>query len=309
MKILRAVVPLMAVVALCLHSSPGSAAQESSAGDYPEPGAPAIVKLTSPGKEPRAPLRYSPPVGATAAVSVTITSEGTMDMSAGRWKMPMTSLVAGVELGVKDVSAVGDVVLDVGFVSLTVDRTNPRVDLAAAQQVEAMMAGLVPFRGVTTITNRGIVTANELKLGALAKPGASSTIEDFVWLVRQITPVLPEEPVGVGAKWESRQSMVRSDMTVFQRVEFEVTSVAGGVIKVKSSINQTAPKQPARVPNLKAGATIERYSAKGSYTSTLDLKSLSPVVQGTTTTTISVSTDGVVATLSTTLFSGIKPAK
>ena len=312
MRFVRLALPVLAVF---VTSSPASAlhgSQQVTEAGYPEPGSPAVVKLNSPGKVPRVPLRYAMPAGAKASVNMTLTTEMSMDVAAGlQAKVPMTSLLAGVELAVKDVSSSGDVVLDVGFVSLQVDRTNPRVDLAAAKQVEASLVGLTPFRGTIVMTNRGVVKSDGLDLSAMAKTPGSGSLRDFVWLTEHITPVLPDEPVGVGAKWESRQAFHRGGVTSFQRVEFEVTSIAGEVIKLKSSITQMAPKQQVLNPDLTANpnASLEKMSGKGSYSSTIVLNALAPTVQGSTTTTVSMRAADTTLRMSTTLFSGIKPVK
>jgi hypothetical protein len=278
----------------------------------PQPGEPAIVKLTAPGKTPRVPLRYAMPLGAKAKVDMTLTTEASMDMTGLRGKLPMLSLLSGVELRVNDVSSDGEMGLDIAFVSLELDRTNPRVDLAAAGQVETWLAGLIPFRGNIVITSRGIVISDGLDLGGMAKTPARDALRDFVWLIEHITPVLPEEPVGVGAKWESRKAFRREGMTSFHRVEYEVTSIDDAVIKLKTSINQMAPKQVLENPLMFAASppdVIERLSGKGSYTSTIALNAFAPSVRGTTTTTALMQTLGKTMTISTTLFAGIRPAK
>jgi hypothetical protein len=286
--------------------------QQISEPGYPQPGEPAIVKLTSAGRVPRVPLRYAMPLGMKAKVDMTLTTEASMDMSGLQAKLPMLSLLAGVELRVNDVSSDGEMGLDIAFVSMELDRTNPRVDLAAASQVEAWLAGLIPFRGTIVITNRGIVVSDGMDLGAMPKTPARDSLRDFVWLTEHITPVLPDDAVGVGAKWESRQAFHREGMTSFHRVEYEVTSIADGVIKLKTSINQTVPKQQLENPGVLAASPdvkFERMSGKGSYTSTIVLNSLAPTVRGSTTITAIMRSAGKAITISTTLFSGIKPAR
>lgn len=306
------VAPLIPVLVLTSYALAATDSQQVSEPGYPEPGAPAIVRLTAPGKAPRVPLRYAMPVGAKAKVDMTLTTEASMDMTALQMKMPMLSLLAGVEVWVRDVSPEGEIALGIAFVSLELDRTNPRVDLAAAQQVEAALAGLTPFHGTIVITNRGIVTVDEMDLEALAKRPGRNYLSDFVWLTEHITPVLPDEPVGVGAKWESRRAFNRDAMISFYRVEYEVTSIEDGVIKLKSSINHTAPKQQLANSSLVATSPdllLEKMSGKGSYTSTIVLNALAPSVKGTTTTTARVHAANRALTISTTLFSGIKPAR
>ena len=61
---------------------------------------------------------------------------------------------------------------------------------------------------------------------------------------------LPEEELGVGARWEVYQTLVNSGMTMYQKSEFELVAVDGRKVTLKSKLEQTAPPQAMESPEL-----------------------------------------------------------
>jgi hypothetical protein len=102
---------------------------------------------------------------------------------------------------------------------------------------------------------------------------------------------LPEEPVGVGARWEVRQASVSGGLTMFQKVECELKALDPRSATLAIKIDQTAPPQPMNNPSLPAGATVMVDSVTGTGTGTMKvaLDSLVPTSEADSRTTMVMS--------------------
>jgi hypothetical protein len=94
----------------------------------------------------------------------------------------------------------------------------------------------------------------------------------------QMSSPLPEEAVGVGARWEVRQATATSvsGMAVFQKVVYELTAVDGPSLALRVTTELTAPRQT--VSGLSSGmdAQVESYAGNGTGTVSMRLDSLAP---------------------------------
>jgi hypothetical protein len=95
----------------------------------------------------------------------------------------------------------------------------------------------------------------------------------------QMSSPLPEEAVGVGARWEVRQAAATSvtGMAVFQKVVYELTAVDGPLVALRVTTElMTPPRQT--VSGLSSGmdAQVESYTGNGTGTVSMRLDSLAP---------------------------------
>jgi hypothetical protein len=89
---------------------------------------------------------------------------------------------------------------------------------------------------------------------------------------------LPEEAVGLGAKWETKMPISSQGMTIEQIVRSELVSLENGRATVKVSLTQRAANQKVSNPNMPGlKLDLDRMSGKGNGESTIDLKHLLPV--------------------------------
>jgi len=84
--------------------------------------------------------------------------------------------------------------------------------------------------------------------------------------------------VGVGARWEVRQTLNAAGITMFQKAEYELTAMDAASVSVKIRIDQTSPPQPMVNPSLPPGvdATVDKMSGSGTGTMTIRFDSLVP---------------------------------
>jgi hypothetical protein len=96
--------------------------------------------------------------------------------------------------------------------------------------------------------------------------------------MRQLTAPLPDEAIGVGAKWQTKYRIKQNGMEVQQTADNELVALKGNVASVKTILTQTADRQAMNPPGLPAGATVELIELKstGSGDSQVDLGKLMP---------------------------------
>ena len=102
----------------------------------------------------------------------------------------------------------------------------------------------------------------------------------------------PEEPVGVGGKWEVRQAIKSAGAQMFQRIQVEVVSVDAQGVTLKTNVEQTIPQQSMSNPAL-PGATmnIEKGGGMSAGTTMVRFNSLVPTSESTGSTAMAMAID------------------
>ncbi|HKA90312.1 MAG TPA: DUF6263 family protein [Haliangiales bacterium] len=236
------------------------------------------VKLVSPGKAPTKTLRFAPTKGTTQGVVMTMKMQmaikmGTIDMPAT--KLPAMKMYA--DLTVTDVSPNGDIRYDYKLGKIDVDN-DPASPPAVVNAMRDALKGAEGITGKARVTSRGFTREMELSVPATANPQLKQMLDSMKESMRQLTAPLPDEAVGVGAKWQTKYRIKQNGMEVQQTADNELVSVSGNVAKVKTTLKQTADRQPMNPPGLPAGASVELIELKssGSGLSEVDLTKLMP---------------------------------
>jgi hypothetical protein len=286
-RFLPALLLILVVAGPSARAVPRAMPQTPAMDGYPSAGAPATVTLVSPGAAPRRTLRYAIAAGPNANADMTMTMS--MAMNAGGTSMPMDlpGMKMTMTLAVTGVEPNGDVTYDLAFTGLTLDDTggaNP----AIAAVLEPMRASILSVKGTTTISSRGVTKsatfdAGDASLQALMNQATSS--------VENLSNPLPEEAVGVGAKWDVRGANSSGGQTIFQKTGYEITAMDGQSVTLKVTAEQTAPPQAVSNPSLPAGAEmyLEKMVGSGEGTVVIRLDSLVPTSEMTMISTMAMS--------------------
>jgi hypothetical protein len=236
------------------------------------------VKLLDAGGEPRTVLRLHPTVGDKQ--SLTMTMKIGMDMSASSTPVPATGIpgiVMSLDVEVKSIAANGNITYTMTFndASLAAD-TNTQPAVAAA--MKTALAGLSGMSGTGEMTDRGVVTKLEMKLPPTASPALSQTLGQMKDSLSSSSTPLPEEAVGPGARWDYLTHPKSQGMTIDQTLGFELVSVDGNHVNLRSRITQAAANQKLQNPTVPTVKTeLTKLTGSGSGTSVLDLGKIMPV--------------------------------
>ena len=291
-SLVRSVLAIAIVASAGLQAAPGQQQQAISMPGYPAPGAPAIVSLSAAGNAPRMPLRLKVAAGLketllmTMTMGVSLSAEG---MALPAMDMPVMKMWA--ESVVTGVGPSGDISYDMAFTKLAVE-PGPGGDANMTQMIQAAAGEITALKGSMTMSNRAISKSATLDLNKITDPNMRQTLGAMSSQFESLSMPLPEEPVGVGAKWEVRQATSSAGATIFQRVQCELTALDANTATIKVTTEQTAPPQTITNPAM-AGMqmNIEKVAGSGTGTTTVRFGGLTPTSEMTSSTTMNMAVD------------------
>jgi len=251
------------------QTKPGAAAASVTSG--------AQVKLLDAGAEPRRALRIQAKPGDTQKVGMTMKIGMNMEMGgmpAQAMKMP--SITMDVEVTVKEVSAAGDITYETMMGDATVAEEEGVLP-QMADAIKSAFGGLKGLSGTGTISSRGIGKNSSLELPGDANPQLRQTVEQMHESFSTLTAGFPEEAIGPGARWEIALPLKSQGMTITQTTTYQLASMDGDNLNVKSTVVQVAANQkienPA-MPGLKMDLT--KMTGKGTGETTMNLTRILP---------------------------------
>jgi Family of unknown function (DUF6263) len=205
------------------------------------------VRLLEAGAEPRQVLRLHPKAGDKQTVTMSVATDMTMTMGAMQTPMKMPAMNTALEVAVQSVSPAGDITYQV----VMGETTMPAETDALPQMVDALKAALGGVKGQSgsfTVSSRGINRQSALNMPTEANPQAGQAIDRLKDTLAHLTPVLPEEPVGVGARWAVRMLLKSQGMTINQTTTYQVVSLDRNQLALKTTLTQNAPRQKIESP-------------------------------------------------------------
>jgi hypothetical protein len=212
----------------------------------------AQFKLLDAGAEPRELLRFHPNPGDKQTLDMTMTMAMTMGAQGAGAAMPQIKIPAitmTMNSTVKDVATNGDITYEIEFSDATV-KDDPS---AMPQVVAALKASLAGFKGMTgtgTLSSSGMSRKMDFKMPPSADPQVSQMMGQMKDSLSGIRAQLPEEPVGVGAKWEVHQPIKSQGMTIDETVTYQLVTLDGELCTAKTTIAQHAANQKIQNPSM-----------------------------------------------------------
>lgn len=219
------------------------------------PAGAAEVELEDPGEEPRRELRYTPEVGATQRYEgtddITLTSEiegvPPREMVRPQVLYDFETTVERVEDGVIELS---------GKYVRADARGGPGVDPAEVAEVQARADRLRGMEFTIEANDRGVVQSVNFHV---ENPDAEmqQLLEGFDQELADLITPLPEEPVGVGAKWSAHATITVQGVTFDQTMTYELQSLDQEEFTVMTLLEFDAEAQEVDVSELGPGVTLE----------------------------------------------------
>lgn len=236
------------------------------------------IKLLNPGAEPRTVLRLQPQAGdkqnQTLVMKMGMGVEMPGQPGAQNIKIPPLKMDLAVE--VQEVAANGDIVYVVKHGEMSLEE-DPSASPEMAQALKAALGDLSGISAVGTNTSRGINKGLAAQLPPGTNPQMRQMLDQMNDSLGAISTPLPEEAIGLGAKWETKMSRKSQGMTIEQTTSAELIGLEEHQATVKVTLTQRAANQkisnPA-MPGLKFDLTKMTGSSHGEIT--LDLKQLMP---------------------------------
>jgi len=231
------------------------------------------VQLLDKGERPRAVLRYSIPVGTTTTSTTTfrVATLATSSDNAALSVLPGLRLdivsgpAAPTDRGVKfNVDVVkAEAVVPEGF------------DEKMAKQLRDGAAIVDEVGGWVEVDNRGQMLAGEFNEQTKRSDVPVRLLRMIVNTRETLTRVLlPEEPVGLGARWESRRQIKAYGFDIQQVNTYTLVDRAGDEIMLNVTVQQLALPQSVEFPEEGIEISVESMAAQADGQIILDLAAL-----------------------------------
>jgi hypothetical protein len=234
------------------------------------------VNLLEAGSEPRKVLRIHPEPGGKQTITLTTKTDTEVmvpGMPSQATKVPALKLTMSAT--VKSISAEGDITYDFVFDDAAF-ADEPDAMPQLAELMKPVLATLKGLLGTGTMTSRGNQTV-QIHPPAGTDPLTSQTIEQLNQSFAGLGFALPEEPVGPGAKWQTRTPFKSQGMTIEQTITSQLISVDGDRVNVQGAVTQQAASQKIKNPAMPSLVLeLTKMAGTGTLEFTFELTQLYP---------------------------------
>jgi hypothetical protein len=230
-----------------------------------------VVELLEEGEDPE-PLRLAYEAGSTATGTFTFETTVTRFVFDGEAAPSSPAIPIAVDAEVEVVEVV-DGVAEVAF-----RFTDPRVaedsdlDPELRDEVAGELGALDGAAGSYRVDERGVVVAGDLTLDTTA-PELDQLGDELAGM----SVPLPEEPVGVGGRWEVRQLTDLGGFVTEQVTTVELVGRDGDVLELAMTIQGSSPSGVVEFPDLPGvEVNVVRSDLRGEGTSEQSLREPMP---------------------------------
>jgi hypothetical protein len=251
----------------------------AASADQPLPGDAPQVKLLAPGKGPLRALRYGAKEGQTGLMTMSLNMS--MEMTLGTQALPAQNIPEirySMGYKVTKVEPQGDIRYEFELQDPQViagTSVSPMVLEAMKGTVEKMKG----LRGHTVVTSRGLVREADVLTPENADAQLKQMLEGMRQSFRQLAAPFPEEPVGVGARWETTLRVTQNGITLDQVSTSELASLEGDSGRVALTLSQKGQPQKVETANMPPGTVMNlvTLTSTGDGETAFNLKQLVPV--------------------------------
>ncbi len=132
--------------------------------------------------------------------------------------------------------------------------------------VQPMIASIEGLKGSATVTSRGFAKESDIEVPANINPQIGTMIESMKDSMGRVSSPLPEEPIGVGAKWTVTQDIVSNGMKIKQTSTHTLKGIKDGKYDIDLAIEQKGEEQAIAAAGLPPGTTLTLKSLESSGT-------------------------------------------
>jgi hypothetical protein len=219
-----------------------------------------VVKLLEQGIAPLQTLRIAPAMGMKQSAIMRMKVDQTMVMRGQ--KLPPTPTPATqftIEVDITDIAANGDVSVEYRCPKVEViDESNEPSPVKP--MMETLLKSMKGLTGTATVSNRGFTKKSNVTLPPNAEPNIQAARDIMKAWMNLMSSPLPEEPVGVGAKWKVIQLIESNGMNVKQTTVHTLKEIKGKAIEIAIEQAQTADAQELKTPGVPTGTTTKLLS-------------------------------------------------
>jgi hypothetical protein len=239
-------------------------------------GAPRVTLLEA-GAEPRDALAYHFTKGEKQPLTISL--DMTMGMKSGAMAMPPMKLPRmAMKLGLtaSDVNPKGEAKVDALLDAFTVEPKGASEEAIA----KALGPQLAQTKGLTMsywVAPNGHVHDLDVRL-ADAPDAAKQALQGMSQSFESMTAPLPDEPIGLGARWEVITRVANGGADLVQDATYTLKARDGDKASLGVVVVQLAARDTVQAPGLPPGVTakLRTFHSGGSGTTELDTSSMAP---------------------------------
>ena len=252
-----------------------SPAQDASSSKIP------AVELLKSGEKPRSELRYKFEANLTeqmvtvvsTMIAVQVRSSNPVAANAQPSQRIPTSKTT-MTINGKNITAAGD--LQYEFELSAVDiLAEPRDNPAIVNRMKQTLEETLGMTGSATVTPRGFTKDILINLPETVNPQLRQMLNNMKQAVTQMSIILPEEPVGKGARWKVTQPMETATMKFTQSATYALVEMEGDQLKLNATVKQKGLKQELKSPS-PVKMILESLETLGDGTIEMRLSSMVP---------------------------------
>ena len=238
------------------------------------------IEVISTGTGNKEKLRFQSKVGAKQTINV-ILSKDTL-MSIGEFKMPRAKLPnynIALESTVTKVEPNGDIHYDIEYADVKIQgdaQTRPELIRVISKQI----GQIENFRASAIIDNQGRAKKVNYVIPETVDVNIKFLVEQLSNSLQQLSSPVPEEAVGIGAKWRINSDTSINGINLKQTTTYELLNVKNGVATLNVNLQQKeTSSQVIDYPGLPLDGilTLKSFKANAQGKATIELDKVMPV--------------------------------
>ncbi len=278
--LLPVVLPLSAKANI--HPAPSTAGQlnqtpnpSASSSTSPVTNLPTTkIDLLTVGTGEKKQLRFTPVVNSRQTSTLTLR----LDDKGLAATIPATKLT--MEIVVTQIASNGDISFDFTYKNVDIV-AEPGIPPSVIEPIRRSLGSLVGLSGAVVVDSRGQTKSTSLRLPQELDSSTQQIFEQLSSSLGQLYAPLPEEAVGLGARWRTSQELNINGIQLTQSAIYELVSNQGNVLQLKMLVEQEAQSQEVKLPaspDIPAGFRVQlrSFSNQGEGEMTLQLGQMLP---------------------------------
>ena len=266
-----------------IHAAPSTAGQlmnqtpnpSTSPSTSPATNPPITkIDLLAAGTGEKKQLRFTPVVNSRQTSTLTLR----LDDKGLAATIPATKLT--MEIVVTQIAANGDISFDFTYKNVDIV-AEPGIPPSVIEPIRRSLSSLVGLSGAVVVDSRGQTKSTSLRLPQELDSSTQQIFEQLSNSLGQLYAPLPEEAVGLGARWRTSQELNINGIQLTQSAIYELVSNQGNVLQLKMLVEQEAQSQEVKLPtspDIPAGFRVQlrSFSNQGEGEMTLQLGQMLP---------------------------------
>lgn len=236
------------------------------------------LELLTPGAQPRQELRFTPKANTKQVMKMTMNMDVATSLSGETMpKVKLPTSVMTMEVSVTQVDANGDIHTKFAYTDadIVADASLPPEMINSMRSSIKKMVGL---SGTFISDNRGQIKSSNFVLPEGSDPITKQLLEQVSNSFGQFASPVPQEAVGIGAKWRVSHALKFNGINLNQNAIYELVSLKDNIASLNITMEQQANAQEITLPGLPSNTNVSLKSLKsqGQGQITLPLDAVMP---------------------------------